>query len=832
MILFGKWQSDISSDQLLELYAQAQLKTVEFNSITINDIIETLHSVGQLWQPGSDYYNKALNQMAVEVSFHPDMNKLTMDIIPQLLDRDGLKQRISSELGSLDILDRYIQTNEFKGKVRAFSRGVLTHISAGNVFLGCIDSLLMGFLTKNISILKLSSNNQVFPQLFAQSIIDVDKDNILTPFFSIIHWKGGDQRFENIVKRKSDTIMAWGGKQMVEAYKDNLSLNCKLLDFGPKISLQIVTKNGYENSSKVETAKAIAKEIMLWDQSACASPQNLFFEEGLDIKELLELVATELGNVIPRGRIEDNEQVEILKEQARGLYDIVDGGLEIKGDDFYLRYDPNPELRASPLNRTLIFKKFQDIKSLARMLAQYRYFMQSASILADYTQEALLLQKLPLRGIKRIAPLGKLMDGMTGAPHDGHYILSDLVNYIPWESEEDLLHFLNDVVPKTPYYSKMVDGPIMSIDQLELTSSETYKKFPLHTSKELVNEYADHGHIFSSGGTSGEPKYAFYTHDEFQTTGEMLAVGIKAQGLMPGTRVANLFAAGNMWSSFMAVDVALRKCEAVQLPIGGLCPIADLTNYLRQFKVEVVFGLPSLMVEYAQYCEEHDIKLNIKTIYFAGEHLHNHAKEYLSKVWGTQNFCSAGYASVDAGLIGYQTPDCKYGEHYLLSKYVLMEIIDGEAVVTSRFRRAMPVIRYRTGDEIEWITDPSSTDGDPKFRLKGRIDGQVNIWSCKVNQRELDHAVDSIAKNILNYQLVLDQDDKGQDKLTINIEEHSSSINHQELAHSIKLHCHDINKTLDEEFISQHIKINHLKPGEIERVKRTGKIKTFLDNRK
>jgi phenylacetate-CoA ligase len=140
MILFGKWQSDISSDQLLELYAQAQLKTIEFNSITINEIIETLHKVGQLWHTGSDYYNKALNQMAVEVSFHPDMNKLTMDIIPQLLDKDVLKQRISSELGSLDILDRYVQTNEFKGKVRAFSRGVLTHISAGNVFLGCIDS--------------------------------------------------------------------------------------------------------------------------------------------------------------------------------------------------------------------------------------------------------------------------------------------------------------------------------------------------------------------------------------------------------------------------------------------------------------------------------------------------------------------------------------------------------------------------------------------------------------------------------------------------------------------------------------------------------------------
>ena len=266
---------------------------------------------------------------------------------------------------------------------------------------------------------------------------------------------------------------------------------------------------------------------------------NLFFEQGLDIKELLELVAIELENVIPRGRIENNEQVEILKEQARGLYDSIEGGIEVKGEDFYLRFDPNPELNASPLNRTLIFKnskykftnKYVSSVSLLHAISKYPCRLHRRSTTS---------KNLPLRGVKRIAPLGNLMDGMTGAPHDGHYILSDLVNYIPWESEEDLLHFLNDVVPKTPYYSRMVSGPIMSIDQLELTSSDTYKKFPLHTSKELVNEYADHGHIFSSGGTSGEPKFAFYTHEEFQTTGEMLAVGIKEQGLKPGTRVANL----------------------------------------------------------------------------------------------------------------------------------------------------------------------------------------------------------------------------------------------------------------------------------------------------
>jgi phenylacetate-CoA ligase len=831
MIILGQWKKNITSTQLNELYIESSKRTVDFNSVSIHKIIEVLDRVGKLWCSTNHYYQDALDKMAIEVSFHPDMNKLTMDIIPELLNIESLKSRVISELGSLELLENYSQTKEFKGKVRAFSRGVLTHISAGNVFLGCIDSLLMGFLTKNINIVKLSSNNQVFPELFSKSILEADTENILTPYFSIVHWKGGDASYEDIVKNQSDTIMAWGGKEMVESYKDGLSLNCRLLDFGPKISLQIITKDGEAHNSIDQIAKSIAKEIIIWDQSACASPQNLFFQDGIDYKRLIDAVALELDKAIPRGRLEQDEYVEILKEKALGLYDFVDGGYENSGRDYYLRYDPNPELRPSPLNRTLIFKKFKSITELTSMLNKFKYFMQSASILASYKEEKTLLEMLPLRGIKRIAPLGKLMDGMTGAPHDGHYILSELVNYIPWEAQEDLLHFLNDVVPKTPYYRNLAPEIIQSINQMPITSSDTYKKHAIHRGNDLLNEYADHGHIFSSGGTSGEAKFTFYTHDEFKTTGEMLSIGIKAQGLKPQTKVANLFAAGNMWSSFMAIDIALRECEAIQLPIGGLCPIADIINYLKVFNVKVVFGLPSMLVEYAQYSEKNNIKLSIDTIYFAGEHFHVHAKEYLKKVWAVKNFCSAGYASVDAGLLGYQTPDCAYGEHYLLSKYVLMEIIDNEAVVTSRFRRAMPIIRYRTGDEIEWIMAPDQTDGDPKFRLKGRIDGQLNIWACKVNQREIAHSIDSLASELLNYQVDIDQDSHGQDRLTFDFEEISNKISIKQLAMALKYHCHDINQTLELKFIESHIAINHLSPGGIKRIERTGKIKTFQDKR-
>ena len=49
----------------------------------------------------------------------------------------------------------------------------------------------------------------------------------------------------------------------------------------------------------------------------------------------------------------------------------------------------------------------------------------------------------------------------------------------------------------------------------------------------------------------------------------------------------------------------------------------------------------------------------------------------------------------------------------------------------------MPVIRYRTGDAIEMISEN-------KFLLKGRLSDQFNIWSCKVNISEIALALEKL----------------------------------------------------------------------------------------
>jgi hypothetical protein len=185
----------------------------------------------------------------------------------------------------------------------------------------------MGFLTKNISIVKLSQNNQSFPYLFAKSIKDLDKENIIADKFFLCSWSRHDKETESFFKKGVNAIMAWGGEEMLQSYKQDLPFSTKLIDYGPKISFQVVLElNNKDNidSKDTELAKKIAQDVLLWDQSACASPQNLFIvtknarEDSPELRIFLNNIADAIeAHPLKRAPLSDDEQLEIEKEIAR-----------------------------------------------------------------------------------------------------------------------------------------------------------------------------------------------------------------------------------------------------------------------------------------------------------------------------------------------------------------------------------------------------------------------------------------------------------------------------------------------------------------------------------
>lgn len=749
----------------------------------IEKIIATLDQVGRLWSPGTECNRRALNELQNELSFSREMIEYSLSLVPELLSARALSARLAAELGSTAVLDGFVRKPGFAGRVAAVPHGVLLHVTAGNVFLGFLDSVVSAFLTKNVSIVKLSSRNQSFPKLFEQCLREADKDGVLSRSLFVEHWRGGDAEIESLLKREVDAILVWGGAEMVRSYREGLPLDVPLIEHGPKISIQVLTRAGLETRSLTQIGAAIANDISRWDQAACASPQNLFVEEGVAVESLMQAVGEALERkVLSRGKLEADEHVEILKEEFRGkLTSLTEGGALLKGRDWLLHFDPSPGLRPSALNRTLILKRFISMADLRSQLAPHARQLQSCSYLVGNDEKDGVLRELALAGLTRFAPLGTVMDGMLGAPHDGRQALAELVRMVGDECEP---------------------------------------------------EPADDGYFFSSGGTTGNPKFARYAREEFNEVGRMLAKGFRAQGIEPGDVCANLFMAGNLWSSFLAVDRALGELGAVSLPVGAAGEPELVLGYLERFKPRAVLGLPSYLVSLANHARSTGRKLEIELACYAGEHLTRQSRELLSEVFGVKRCFSAGYASVDAGPIGYQCAHCKEREHHLFAGQVALEIIDGEAVVTSNVRKKMPVRAARTGDQVEWVAGAGPCacgSADPKFILHGRVDGQINLWSCRLQLSDIESALYAAGYTQNIFQVRINEDE------TMLIQIEGAPVIDAAAKDALRRHLHacskDLHMTHQLAFLASWLDAVALPIGALPRLARTGKVRAVVDAR-
>ncbi len=796
LIESNEWRKD-------EAYTRLDDLKFSFYQTSVDEIIETLDGFSKLWAPEGELFKNALNPLIEESGMSEDDIRQTLGILPVLLSKSSLVTRLKSEFVLPEVLDKFTKTPNFSGKVKAVPQGLILHVTAGNVFLSSIDSLIMGLITKNLSIIKVSGQNKFFPVYFAKALQIFDKKKILSNKFAVLSWKGGDSEVESFLKSKVNAIVAWGGEEMVASYQKNLPLGVKLLDFGPKISFQLVTKRGLDEVDLDLLCERICADIAPWDQSACASPQNLFLEDDIDEKVFVTALEKAFQKLSKRNSVSADEAVEILKEKYRAMYsEIIDGGMIKVGEDYLLHVEENKFLRPSPLNRSLIIKKFSSIGTLYKSLLPFRYYLQSCSYQLGQFEKDNFISTLALTGIKRFAPVGTITWGMDGAPHDGRFVLRELVSFVGDEHRAQLS-------------GKEIDS---------IRDAKDLKRY-FETSSH------PRGHIFSSGGTTGAPKFIHYSYEEMDYMTDMLRTNFEAQGVTAGMMVANLFVAGNLWSSFMAVDKAMQKVGAIQLPIGGLCQLDNIVMYLQKFRPDVVLGIPSMLVSVAEYAQSKGIELKIDRVFYAGEALSLQRREFLTKTLGASYIGSAGYASVDAGVIAYQCAHAEAGVHHLFSDLVQADIVSDELVVTSVIRSSMPIINYRTGDRAEWVEGQCSCGRrDRRFKLLGRIDNQIQIWSCRLEVSDVEKVLGNEVLGLHSFQIIVDEEEKGE-RLTIMCET-KSLIDSNDLISKIYHSSRDLKDTITLSEFFEKIQIQKVSAQEIIKNSRTGKIPLLIDNRK
>ncbi|MEV6318867.1 AMP-binding protein [Streptomyces sp. NPDC051776] len=274
--------------------------------------------------------------------------------------------------------------------------------------------------------------------------------------------------------------------------------------------------------------------------------------------------------------------------------------------------------------------------------------------------------------------------------------------------------------------------------------------------------------VFRSGGTTGAPKFSFYTREEWREFTTSFGSGLTGAGLEPGQRVADLFYAGDLYASFTFVLDALHRSPVsnVRLPIGGAAPLSSTVATLEQFDVDVIAGTPTTLCSLAEHLTAAGRQLPaVSRLFFGGESLFGDQQRLLATAFPAARVTSIGYAAVDAGLVGLPVPGDDPRLHRVPAPHTVVEILDeesgepitraglpGRVVVTDLRRRLMPVLRYPVGDRAEW-TDTAAGH----FRILGRAEEGVRVGPVALHTQDvhdLVHTAD-IAGRVTGVQLVV-----------------------------------------------------------------------------
>jgi phenylacetate-coenzyme A ligase PaaK-like adenylate-forming protein len=790
---FGEFieSSEITPEIIRDVVDQAKLKINETAVIPIVKIAEVLDRVRhKLSDPDNPVRKQILTIMPDLIHFSPEMVNSGIEAICENIKYDSIMKRLAVDLENPAYIEDFTYNNNFKGYIKAAPQGVLAHVSAGNVFVGAVDTLIQGIITKNVNILKMSSFDPVFPLLFAKLVIESDPEGIVYPYFALVPFRGGQKEIENIIKQESDVVIVYGGKDTVEAYRNDRGLFTKDVEFGPKYSCVIIDPDELARHKLDEISYDVARDFTMWEQSACSSPHSVFIK-GLDnaekfaasLKKSFECLAIEF----PPPQINTDEQLEITRarelarvEQALGNSELI---IPAIGDQSWtIILEKIPRFKISCQHRTAYIVVIDNYDQIFEALSGYGKYIQSVGIMADEGRLFDLSERLTRLGADRITELGAMSKRKHGTPHDGTRGLAEYVRWVsvghdfkftePFDYKSDeyrdsvtlarLNHLLKFTRENSVYYSNRIpEAPLKSLAELA--------KIPVLSQEDFRSNLPPYGNgiltgplgssiSFGSGGTSGKPKFVYRTLDETRYNASRIAKGLRLQSFKQGDVIANLFFAGNMWASFVSVNMALEEIGCHILPIGGNIGIENIMTYLTTFKIDGALSIPSILISIAQYVENNNIKdFKIPKLAYGGEHLSPAAHGYLKSVLGAEVVGSANYAINDTGVVGYQCEHCQGSVHHIHEDLHIVEIVDpdtfepvadgqaGNIILTNINRKLMPVIRYDVGDRGRWIVEPCACGRKTRmFELLGRSDEVLIIGGDNISVDAISQAISQV----------------------------------------------------------------------------------------
>ena len=436
--IFGKeYSSDLlNSDTISELITEANFRVKISSEIDTESIFEILNNLSNNWKKSDYHLRKEAIQFLLETTtFNRETINEALDYISQICSRENLINLISLSLGSPDILNDGENIKVKKTKIKAIPKGIIFHYNSNNLFFEAIESFIYGIITKNINIVKVTANENLFLFLFLESIKEVDSSKIILNNQAIIILKEEKKELEELLLNEVSAIVYNGDFEEMTILK-NIN-NLKLIENPKKYSFALI-ENKYFKSNPNNILKSLAFDICKWNQKTSSSPSVVYIIDK-DLRGVHQFIESLFDEMVlycenkPNNNLCFEEKVNIRRiRELTKLKQVKAEGRLVCPEDFnftlILEYDPN--FKNTCLNRTIYIKRVSNIDNLVEELEPIKEKLQTAGIYVSEKIKKETENKLIKIGIKRITKIGNMSKIDSMLPKNGYFLLRELVDFI------------------------------------------------------------------------------------------------------------------------------------------------------------------------------------------------------------------------------------------------------------------------------------------------------------------------------------------------------------------------------------------------------------------
>ncbi len=288
--------------------------------------------------------------------------------------------------------------------------------------------------------------------------------------------------------------------------------------------------------------------------------------------------------------------------------------------------------------------------------------------------------------------------------------------------------------------------------------------------------------IHASSGTTGNPTVVAYTHNDIQLWSEVMARSLAIAGVTPDDIVQNAYGYG-LFTGGLGVHYGALELGAATVPMSSGGTKRQL-KLMRDFKTTVLTCTPSYalyMAEEARDMGFDPLRSAIRIGVLGAEPWTAGLRREIEAAWDMTALDIYGLSEIIGPGVAQECPE-KNGLH-IFSDVFFPEVIDpltgedcpegkdGELVITTLTKEAIPLLRYRTGDIVSINYQPCACGRTlPRIsKVKGRTDDMLIIRGINVFPSQIEAVLLEVDGAQPHYQLVVDRI-RGLDTLEVQVE--------------------------------------------------------------